>query len=282
MTKYYPFQNGAAYFNRRMGRFFDRDDPLWLVSEAFGPYPALELNLSARYQRKIFYFPKAYGAPYLRCPLYQLIGRLTPGSVFLDIGANLGIFSLLAARVVGPTGRVIAFEPDPMTFQSLHRSAQLAGLSQIEPVQMALSDRTTDLPLHMAQDGTANSLLPEAPGRENRYVGVRTVPVTSLDELSTRMDLDLDRVGLLKIDVEGEEVRTVAGMLKSLAHAAFPPIWCEVRGPKGSTRAPGTFDPVLRLLTPLGYRPYRWDGAGQPVGVDEVRGREDILFRRSA
>jgi hypothetical protein len=58
-------------------------------------------------------------------------------------------------------------------------------------------------------------------------------------------------------------------------------VWIEVRGPRGSTRAPNTFPAVLRELDARGYAAHFWrDGALVPVGEADVRGREDVLFRR--
>jgi len=63
-------------------------------------------------QRKFFYFPKVYARFYGRTVFRDLLEqRLTPGATFLDIGSNVGFFSLMAARHVGATGRVYAFEP---------------------------------------------------------------------------------------------------------------------------------------------------------------------------
>ena len=67
---------------------------------------------------------------------------------------------------------------------------------------------------------------------------------------------------------------------RAFDRAGLPPLWIEVRGPKGSVRAPNTFARVLELLEPLGYAPHRWrNGEVRPVHPAEVVGREDILFR---
>jgi FkbM family methyltransferase len=278
LTRHYPWTNGAAFFNRLMGRLCDRDQPQWVASGSFAGYPNLALDLAANPQRKVFYFPRAYGAFYWKKPLAAfLAAELRPGSAFLDIGANLGMFSLLAARLVGPSGTVVAFEPDPSTFESLARTIALNRLAHVRAYNVALSDHGRRARLLRARDGCAHSLLPEAPGRGGRYCGDATVEVSTLDDVATRCDLGA--ISVVKIDVEGEEPRTVAGMLRTLERASFPPVWCEVRGPAGSTRAPDTFAAVLRQLAPLGYRAYRWNGAARPVDVAAVRGREDILFR---
>src|SRR5262245_2134996 len=66
---------------------------------------------------------------------------LAPGMTFLDLGANVGYFTCLAARKVGPAGRVWAFEPDPRNFRLLVRSVKANGLSNVTAVRAAASDR---------------------------------------------------------------------------------------------------------------------------------------------
>jgi FkbM family methyltransferase len=155
------------------------------------------------------------------------------------------------------------------------------GFSQLEAHQLALSDRDGECSFYRAKDGTASSLVPEAPGRESRYVRTLTARVTTLDAFVADEKVDLSRLALLKIDVEGEEPRTVAGALDTLRAARYPAIWCEVRGPRGSTRAPNTFEPVCELLAQLGYKPWLWaNGARRPVCGNEILKRADVLFER--
>lgn len=265
--------------NILLGRlFFDSPEPLWLVSEPVGPTPALALNVSMRLQRKMFYFPVAWGRHWLEGPLAKYMKQaLEPGSIFVDIGANLGIYSLYAAQLVGREGAVVAFEPEADIFESLERSVRLNGFDQIRCERVALSDRNTEGTLFVSFHGGANSLVTD-PGR---YKGAMPVDVRRLDDHVGSLGIDVKRIALMKIDVEGEEPRTVAGMLRTLDAASFPPLWVEVRGPRGSTRAPDTFAAVDGQLAALGYRPHRWRmGGARPVTRDDVMGREDILFLR--
>ncbi|MGC4087481.1 MAG: hypothetical protein QM756_06245 [Polyangiaceae bacterium] len=85
--------------NQFLGWFFlDKKEPKWLIGEAVGDVPALELNVSTRLQRKLFYFPTAWGLHWLNAPLGQFMRQvLKPGDTFFDVGANFGIYSFLAA-----------------------------------------------------------------------------------------------------------------------------------------------------------------------------------------
>jgi FkbM family methyltransferase len=237
-------------------------------------------NVADNLQRKFYYFPRLYWY-YAASELHgYLAATLREGHAFLDIGANVGFFALTAARRVGPHGRVYAFEPDATVCESLERSAHANAFAQIRAFRLALSDRNDDdATLYRARWGTSTSLVPEAPGRQHRYRGEVCTRVCTLDALARERELTSHPIGAIKIDVEGEEPRTIAGMRATLANAGYPPIWCEVRGPRGSTRAPNTYAGVRDQLFPLGYRAFTWSrGKQRPLADADVLGRMDVLF----
>lgn len=283
LTRHVPFRAFATMFTvalTKLGR--DGRSPKWLVSEGVGAYPKMELNVSSPFQRRMFYFPRAYWERLMGLPFGQYAASaLGEGQVFLDIGANIGFYTLFAAQRVGPKGRVFAFEPDPMTFESLERSVALNGFRWARCVNVALSNRSGEIPFHTVSDGSAHSLVPEIESRAHRYSGKVSVRVTRLDDLNREGLLDTQRIDLLKIDVEGEEERTVGGMLETLERFSYPRVWAEVRGPRGSTRAPNTYPGVERQLMGLGYEPFQWKrGELKRVATTDVKGREDVLFKR--
>jgi FkbM family methyltransferase len=279
ITKFYPWTSGAVLISRLVGRLIKAPGPVWAAAGSYGACPAHVLDLSLLTQRKFFLFPRAYSNLYVKKPFAAFLRQtLRPGSTFLDVGANLGVYTWYASGLVGDRGKVIAFEPEPATCASLRRTIGAAPLANVTIHNVALSNATGEMSFYRSYDGFANSLLPEAQDRGDRYTGQVKVSVTSLDELARREPLP-ETISLVKVDVEGEEPRTVAGMTGTLERSGRPPIWCEVRGPKGSTRAPDTFVKVRDVLAPLGYRAYRWDGSPRPVAGDaDVIGREDILF----
>jgi FkbM family methyltransferase len=279
----YPYLRGAAWWNRRLDRLFCSERANWALAPGRGMWPTMVLDLATNLQRKFYYFPTVYGRFYGGGELPRFLrAKLTRGATFLDIGSNVGFFSLMAADLVGPEGHVYAFEPEPDISESLERSAAANGYDHLEVLQLALSDRTGELEFHRARDGTASSLVPEAPGHEKRYEHTHTTRVTTLDALVAEGKVAVDNVALIKLDVEGEEPRTVAGMLETLRRADYPALWCEVRGPTGSTRAPNTYAPVKALLGELGYRPYRFArGTRAALADPEVTQRTDVLFERA-
>ena len=140
-----------------------------------------------------------------------LVEQLEPGDVVYDIGANVGFFALLSARLVGPTGRVYAFEPHAGNAAALEANAARNGLAdRIEVIRVALADSTGTAELIVSRWSAFHRL--QGNGREpNRQdEGTITVPVSTLDGYVTEHGLRPPR--LVKIDVEGAEIAVLKGM----------------------------------------------------------------------
>lgn len=139
--------------------------------------------------------------------------RLRAGDVVLDVGANIGNFTMLAASRVGPGGRVIAVEPIARNRQMIDRAAQANGFDQIEIIAAAASDRDGTLELR-THPQTSNSATPSASGERLLDARGRSVwvPTRALDGLFA----DLDRLNLIKIDIAGMEPLALRGMERLL------------------------------------------------------------------
>lgn len=139
--------------------------------------------------------------------------KLHEGDVVLDIGANIGSLALVAAQCVGTRGRVIAVEPLARNRVLLARAAQANGFSQVELIAAAASDRAGELELS-THPTTSNSATPAASGPRLRAAGgeMLRVPVVVLDDA-----LDLPRLDVVKIDVEGMEPLALRGLERHIA-----------------------------------------------------------------
>ncbi len=154
------------------------------------------LRLAPRWAR---YYPSDYE------PAKQLFLRehCEPGSTVLDLGAHIGLYTVLMARYVGSDGRVLAFEPTPHTRRELRRTIRLNRLSNVEVREEAVSGSTGAAFLNDTRDpaSNANSLAPI--DRARSQVGILT---TSLDDLRLP-----EVVSCIKIDIEGAEVDALRG-----------------------------------------------------------------------
>jgi FkbM family methyltransferase len=137
-----------------------------------------------------------------------LIQRLLrPGDVFVDIGANLGLHTLAAARTLQGRGRVVAFEPSPETHRLLQAGIWLNGFSSMVDVhQAAVSSHAGRQAFHLGATSGHSSLLPLDPQPGHRASSV-DVTVVRLDEVLPAGTA----VNLIKIDVEGAELDVLAG-----------------------------------------------------------------------
>jgi FkbM family methyltransferase len=164
---------------------------------------------------------------------------VAPGSVVFDVGANIGFFSLLSAKLAGPEGRVVAFEPVPESAGAVIANARLNGLSTIEVRQCAVADR----------DGSAQICIPRVLswshltdyGVHRDTQAVRLVEVVSLDSEIAAGKLPVPQV--VKIDVEGAEVEVLNGLRQTLLQHRIIVI-CEIHAANAA---------VLALADELGY-----------------------------
>lgn len=147
--------------------------------------------------------------------LLQLDRLLRPGDTFIDIGANMGIYALLAAKKVATTGQVHAFEPSPREWKRLQENIALNHLQQIRANPCAVSNQLGTLTLKIASDKHAghNTLASRLP-YGGPTLGLQPVPVTTLDHYC--QENKLTQVDLIKIDVEGAEAFVLAGARETL------------------------------------------------------------------
>jgi FkbM family methyltransferase len=186
---------------------------------------------------------------------------LRPGMVFLDLGANIGQYSLVASRGVGPGGQVHSFEPDPETFRWLTRNVRRNQLTNISLNQVALFDEAGKKELYLAtpQDTGSNSFaLPWTFSGETCEVCC-----TRLDEyLKARR---IDRVDVVKVDVEGAELPALMGGTEILFKSKHKPLLI-VEFEERRQQAFGTSCAALaEFLTKQGYALFRsWAPVAEP------------------
>ncbi len=200
---------------------------------------------------------------------------LRPGMNVLDLGANIGFFTLLAASLVGPSGSVVAVEPNPANARLIEASRRANAFDQVEVLQVAAGRAHGLLVLNTDfSNGTTAGL----PDDVAVVLSAQTVPALRIDALLRR-----DRpVHLIKIDVEGAEYPALLGCEETIRRdrpaivSEFSPyLMPGISGVDGPT--------YLRWLIGLGYRisVLRDDGGLDPAGKEVERVMQAYLARGS-
>ncbi|MFA5386120.1 MAG: FkbM family methyltransferase [Candidatus Paceibacterota bacterium] len=142
-----------------------------------------------------------------------------PGNVVIDLGANIGYFTLLAAKLVGETGKVFSFEPEPSNFYYLQKNIKINDFNNAVAFQKAVSNKNGETSLFVCTYDSGHHTINQSGGIEayrhgrsgrTKKISIETV---ALDDF---FEGKIDRVDILKIDVEGAEAIAIEGMEKIL------------------------------------------------------------------
>lgn len=157
------------------------------------------------------------------------------GDIVLDIGANVGFYTLLSSVLVGDTGKVVAFEPSPRNFNLLKRHVEINAMGNVTLHQAAVADAPGEAMFSDSQNACAKL------SNDGQY----KVTIVSLDDLFARGQLP--RPTLLKIDVEGAEARVLRGARNLLASGPLPTIFL-------ATHGQDVHRECLEILKDMGYQ----------------------------
>ena len=180
--------------------------------------------------------------------LASLLDAVVPGDVVVDVGANVGLYAISVARAVGPSGHVFAVEPNPHAVERIGLHATLNGVQNLTPVPHALGAEggTAQLGNAGSEDLGKFSLRPG-----DNQVGAVDVSVRTLDDLLASHGID--RLDLLKIDVEGFEPECLHGARASIERY-WPNIAIEVSPPWYNRK----MTMFREAMTVLAAGPYQW------------------------
>ncbi|MBI5623647.1 MAG: FkbM family methyltransferase [Elusimicrobia bacterium] len=209
-----------------------------------------------------------------------LAETVRPGMTCLDIGANIGIYTLYLARLAGPSGRVIAFEPEPENFALLRKNIIANRYGNVECVPKAVSDRAGSASLGFCEENRGDHRLGAA-GR--RAVPVETVRVDDYFPPASRVDV-------IKMDIQGSELAAMEGMRRALADnpgvrivAEFCPALLETSGSAAEAFARFWHDQGFSaFLIGEGRRPVSLADAAAFTDLGRRQGYLNVLLSRSA
>jgi FkbM family methyltransferase len=171
-----------------------------------------------------------------------------PGGVVIDVGANIGQYTLIAAQLAGPSGRVFSFEPDPVNAAALQRSIERNGFGDlIELLRVAVAGRSGEAAFEVQSDRTRSRLCANGPGVRPEATLVRTLALDNFVD-----ERGLDRLDFLKIDVEGADLDVLRGAERALRRlqpavmVEYEPDWLRAYGERPEA--------LPAFLERLGYR----------------------------
>jgi FkbM family methyltransferase len=209
-------------------------------------------------EKLIFVFRENYESE-----LNFLQAILSEGKTFVDVGANLGIYALVACRLVGRSGRVIAFEPSLQSFPILKENILLNGFTNVQAFRIALSDKTGEAFLYHGDDPGKNSL-------GNNFCGEpqgEMVATRSLDEALD--EASVEGVDVIKMDVEGAELLVLHGANRVVS--SNRPILLFEINPEASSRLGLSPQGAWDLLATLGYEFFVLKPDGSLCGLEAMR-----------
>ena len=256
VTRALPRVRGAGVVGNWLARWYNRRPRRRVVADVHGM--SMELDPAENVDGQLLFQPHLYD----RRELTALGGRLRSGDTFVDVGAHIGLYTLYAASRVGPAGRVVAFEADPVNASLLRANVERNGArtANVAVVEAGVSDReeTLRLGLNTAGNRSGNSFL--ADGTDG--VEVRCRPLGELLE-----DAGVTRVDGMKMDIEGFEYRVLRRFLDDAPDRLWPRMLILEYQPEWNERAGGS---SLDLVVGRGYREV------VRAGINRVLARDGI------
>lgn len=180
---------------------------------------------------------------------------LRVGDILIDVGANIGLFSLIASKIVGQSGKVISFEPSPATFNRLQENISLNNLKNIDSRNIGLSNKKGILSLNVSENGFDAWNTFAKGDIEDKFQKIVDVNVSTLDE--TLIDIDKAKISFIKIDVEGWEKFVFEGGKEFLKDYS-PTVMVEFT--EANTFAAGYHvHELFDIMVSLNYKWYRYE-----------------------
>ena len=183
--------------------------------------------------------------------------EIKEGDVVLDIGAHIGYYTVLFAKLVGPKGKVISFEASPTNFEILKKNVSVNGYQNVILNNKAVSDKNGKLTLYITGETSTQNFLFK-PEKTKETIEIDTI---TLDEYFRDFK---EKINFMKIDIAGAEPRAFKEMNSILSNNDSLKIVQEW-WPNGIRKHGFEPDSHLKLLTQMGYKIFEIDGANDKL-----------------
>jgi FkbM family methyltransferase len=164
----------------------------------------------------------------------DIITRFTPkeGDIVIDIGAHIGLYTIISSKRVGANGKVVAIEADPENFEMLNSNIKLNQLTNVIPLNYAVFSKETKIKLYLPSGESGftkyNTIMPNWINTQEKFVEVNA---NTLDYLLQLNKIRQEEVNWIKIDVEGAEFEVLKGATNVLSKSKDVAILMELHGP---------------------------------------------------
>src|SRR5215211_213311 len=164
----------------------------------------------------------------------DIIKRFTPkeGDIVIDIGAHIGLYTIISSKRVGANGKVVAIEAHPGNFEMLNSNIKLNQLTNVIPLNYAVHSKETKVKLYLPSGESGftkyNTIMPNWINAQEKFVEVNA---NTLDYLLQLNEIRQEEVNWIKIDVEGAEFEVLKGATNVLSKSKDIAILMELHGP---------------------------------------------------
>jgi FkbM family methyltransferase len=248
------------------------------VNKLFGKY-TLNINIAlGSLQKELFINGDNFGKDVQKA----VQARLQPGMVALDIGANVGFFTIMMADIVGQSGKIFSFEPIPENYSLLKKNVEENKFSSVTTYKKAISNtngvaKITKNPINDGGHSLGNlSENPDLSGQDIKklQIDIETITLDSFIE-----ENNIGKVDFIKMDVEGAEHLVLKGGKKLLSRSDAPVIVCELM-----ERAQKQFGYSAKKLyydfTALGYKCFSLESNFPQLSEQDIRSHENVFFKK--